>query len=116
MQEVIVRMKLRLEFVSSHRKGKSKPPNAKFIGEVDLGEGATVGALKEYMKKMRGYAYCRQEWRKQPTSVKDGLEKRGDLVKGKDKEKLSDLGVKDGDVLCFKDLGPQIGYRTVFIW
>ena len=109
-----MRMKLRLEFVSS-RKGESKP-NGKFIGEVDLGEGATVGALKEYMKKMRGYAYCRQEWRKQPTSVKDGPEKRGDLVKGKDKEKLSDLGVKDGDVLCFKDLGPQIGYRTVFIW
>ena len=51
MQEVIVRMKLRLEFVSSHRKGKSKPPNGKFIGEVDLGEGATVGALKEYMKR-----------------------------------------------------------------
>ena len=111
-----MRMKLRLEFVSSHRKGKFKPPNGKFIGEVDLGESATVGALKEYMKKKRGYAYCRQEWRKQPTSGKDGLEKRGDLVKGKDKEKLSDLGVKDGDVLCFKDLGPQIGYRTVFIW
>jgi len=107
-----VRMKLRLEFVSS-RKGESKP-HGKFIGEVDLGEGATVGALKEYMKTLRGYAYCRQEWRKHP-SVKDG-QKRGDLVKGKDGNKLSDLGVKDGDVLCFKDLGPQIGYRTVFIW
>lgn len=35
------------------------------------------------------------------------------LVAGK---KLSDYGVKDGDALVFKDLGPQIGYSTVFFW
>jgi len=29
---------------------------------------------------------------------------------------LKDLGVKDGAVLTLKDLGPQIGYQTVFFW
>jgi very-long-chain enoyl-CoA reductase len=31
-------------------------------------------------------------------------------------KKLSDFGVGDGSVLVFKDLGPQIGYSTVFFW
>ena len=29
---------------------------------------------------------------------------------------LSEAGVRDGGVLVFKDLGPQIGYQTVFFW
>ena len=32
-----------------------------------------------------------------------------------DKKELSSFGVVDNDTLTFKDLGPQIGYRTVFI-
>jgi hypothetical protein len=35
------------------------------------------------------------------------------LASGK---KLSDFGVRDGTELTFKDLGPQIGYSTVFFW
>ena len=31
-------------------------------------------------------------------------------------KKLSDFGVSDGTPLIFKDLGPQIGYSTVFFW
>ena len=31
-------------------------------------------------------------------------------------KKLSDFGVRDGTELTFKDLGPQIGYSTVFFW
>ena len=31
-------------------------------------------------------------------------------------KKLSDFGVRDGSELTFKDLGPQIGYSTVFFW
>lgn len=29
---------------------------------------------------------------------------------------LADHGVADGGALVFKDLGPQIGYATVFFW
>lgn len=32
-----------------------------------------------------------------------------------DSKSLKDYGVIDGDKLVFKDLGPQIGYRTVFL-
>ncbi|ORZ06905.1 3-oxo-5-alpha-steroid 4-dehydrogenase-domain-containing protein [Absidia repens] len=32
-----------------------------------------------------------------------------------DDKSLADLGLKDGDTLQFKDLGPQIGWRTVFL-
>lgn len=31
-------------------------------------------------------------------------------------KKLSDFNVGDGSILVFKDLGPQIGYSTVFFW
>ena len=31
-------------------------------------------------------------------------------------KKLSEFGVRDGSELTFKDLGPQIGYSTVFFW
>ena len=30
-----------------------------------------------------------------------------------DKDTLEKHGIKDGDRLYFKDLGPQVGYRTV---
>lgn len=32
-----------------------------------------------------------------------------------DKERIDTYGIRSGDVLVFKDLGPQIGYRTVFL-
>lgn len=37
-------------------------------------------------------------------------------VLNKDDQKLSDYGIVDGSTLIFKDLGPQIGYSTVFFW
>jgi very-long-chain enoyl-CoA reductase len=33
-----------------------------------------------------------------------------------DGKKISEYGLKEGDVLIFKDLGPQIGYSTVFFF
>jgi len=32
-----------------------------------------------------------------------------------DSQKLNELGLKEGSIVYFKDLGPQIGYRTVFL-
>ena len=34
----------------------------------------------------------------------------------KDGSGLSEAGIRDGSTLIFKDLGPQIGYQTVFFW
>ena len=34
----------------------------------------------------------------------------------KDDDTLAKLGIKDGGVLYFKDLGPQIGWSTVAIF
>ena len=45
--------------------------------------------------------------------VEPGQKKATALAAGK---KLSDYGLADGAVLTFKDLGPQIGYSTVFFW
>ena len=33
-----------------------------------------------------------------------------------DERKLVDQDVHDGSTLIFKDLGPQVGYSTVFFW
>jgi len=40
---------------------------------------------------------------------------RGTVLQG-GKKTLHDFGVKDGDSLLIKDLGPQVGYSTVFFW
>ena len=33
-----------------------------------------------------------------------------------DRDTLEKHGIKDGDRLYFKDLGHQVGYRTVSLW
>lgn len=48
---------------------------------------------------------------RQRFTVGEGKDRQA-LVLGK---KLSDFGLKDGSVLMFKDLGPQISWRTVFL-
>eukprot|EP00951_Prasinocladus_malaysianus_P024521 scaffold212079_cov36-Prasinocladus_malaysianus.AAC.2 len=44
---------------------------------------------------------------------KEGEARGQVLAPGK---KLSDYGLSEGSQLLFKDLGPQIGYKTVFFW
>jgi very-long-chain enoyl-CoA reductase len=41
--------------------------------------------------------------------------KNGDIKLDKESKSLSEYGLHDGSVVLFKDLGPQIGYRTVFL-
>jgi len=41
--------------------------------------------------------------------------KKGEVRIEDDKKTLVEYGVTNGDTLSFKDLGPQIGYRTVFV-
>ncbi len=38
-----------------------------------------------------------------------------DLRIDEDSKTLAEFGIKDETVIVFKDLGPQIGYRTVFL-
>lgn len=49
---------------------------------------------------------------KSPISGGDGKPK---LVTLSGQKSLKELGVKDGQEVVYKDLGPQIGYRTVFL-
>eukprot|EP01038_Epipyxis_sp_PR26KG_P006533 gene6533-8975_t len=41
--------------------------------------------------------------------------KKNEIKLDNDSQTLVSYGVIDGDILVFKDLGPQIGYRTVFV-
>ena len=72
---------------------------------LTLPDGATFGDLQTaYAATKKGVHQHRQRF------------KLGDKALDGADAKLSALGVKDGTTLDFKDLGPQIGYRTVFIW
>lgn len=72
---------------------------------VALDQSSTISDVKrEYQKKFPNSYPERQSFR---------LEPRGKALK--DDDKLETLEVKDGGRLYFKDLGPQISWRTVFL-
>ena len=64
---------------------------------------ATVGELK------KAYAILSKK------SIHRLSFKHGDIRLEDDQKTLSSYGVASGVTLTFKDLGPQIGYRTVFL-
>ncbi|KAI9331079.1 3-oxo-5-alpha-steroid 4-dehydrogenase-domain-containing protein [Obelidium mucronatum] len=75
--------------------------------DLDVGipqNEATVADLSRAIYK----AYPKWDVTRQRLSTSDGKT----LEKGKS---LQDCGVNDGDVIIFKDLGPQIGWTTVFL-
>lgn len=98
------------------RNGKDAVP-----GGLDVKDGGTVEDLMKAMeqKSREGGIAARRKVKLQPTRQRFSLppkqgEKRGEPLKNG--KKLSDYGIKAGSVLHFKDLGPQIGYATVFFW
>ncbi|KAK9820065.1 hypothetical protein WJX72_005670 [[Myrmecia] bisecta] len=95
-----------MKLVIQSRSGREVVP-----GGVQVDDGATVRDLMQAFHKLRPKYYpSRQRFSLAPKAG----EKRGvALVPGK---KLSDFDLRDGSVLTFKDLGPQIGYQTVFFW
>jgi len=75
-------------------------------GTLELRADATVANLKdEFAKKNSKYGPERQWW-----TAFDGK-----TVLKSNETKLVDLGLKNNDIIVFKDLGFQIGYRTVFL-
>lgn len=73
---------------------------------------ATVKDLKDRFHELKPNLYpSRQRW---TLPVKEG-QKSGTVLKDEG-ARLVDLGLTDGSSLIFKDLGPQIGYATVFFW
>lgn len=74
--------------------------------EIQLSATDTLFALKQAFKKdlsphRKSFKLITTDGRKFALSPDDAL--------------LRDLGVADGSLVEFKDLGPQVGYRTVFI-
>ncbi|GMH32245.1 hypothetical protein BSKO_00079 [Bryopsis sp. KO-2023] len=88
------------------RSGKNLVPGGL---EVDA-EGTVDDLKKAFHAKKRAFYPSRQRFSFPP---KQG-EKRGEALA--DGAPLSRYGLRTGSVLQFKDLGPQIGYSTVFFW
>jgi len=75
------------------------------LADFDISEKTSVlDFKKQYAKKFPKYYPERQRFTLATTNAP--------LVDGK---VLADYQLKDGDVLLFKDLGTQIGYRTTFV-
>jgi len=77
------------------------------LGEYTLNNDATVAQLKEkFAAKHPKYYQDRQRFTiggvSPPVALQDG-------------KKISDYSLKDGSVLVFKDLGPQISWTVVFL-
>ena len=74
---------------------------------LEIKNDATVNELKiEFAKKCKKNIH-RQSFKK---VFGDKITRLEDSSKS-----LQSYGITDGDKLIFKDLGPQIGYRTVFL-
>lgn len=87
--------------------------------EVPLTPGMTVSDLKAALQTSTGLHIHRQGLKVLPADrVAGGEETTGEekVVRLVELRRvLSDYGVTDASVLALSDLGPQIGYRTVFI-
>nr|CAG8493319.1 4088_t:CDS:2 [Entrophospora candida] len=87
-----------MKVIINNRSEQSK----KFPISIDISENATADQLKELIhKKFKTYYPDRQR-----------LTFSQQLLQ--DKKTLKGYGIKDGDTILFKDLGPQISWRLVF--
>lgn len=77
------------------------PPSTQ--GTVDDLKAAFAAAKPKFYPSRQRFTLPLAAGQKKPTALAAG-------------KKLADFGVGDGAVLTFKDLGPQIGYSTVFFW
>ncbi|KXZ51775.1 hypothetical protein GPECTOR_11g219 [Gonium pectorale] len=81
------------------------------ITTLDVNPDATVAEFKKKFHSFNRKLYPARQRFSLP--LKPG-EKRGAVLD--DSKRLSDYGLTDGGKVEFKDLGPQVGYSTVFFW
>jgi len=82
-------------------------PSKVRLAEITVEDFATVYDLKvAFHKQNQKFAPFRQKLVK-------GLERGSPAFQ--DEKKLTDYGISDNDVIYFKDLGPQISWKLVFI-
>jgi len=75
------------------------------ISRLDLDEGSTVADIKKGVHRVKKDLY--------PDRQAVRLEVRGKTLK--DSDTLKGLGLQNGSKVYVKDLGPQIGWSTVFL-
>eukprot|EP01116_Phalansterium_solitarium_P008440 TRINITY_DN22351_c0_g1_i1.p2 TRINITY_DN22351_c0_g1~~TRINITY_DN22351_c0_g1_i1.p2 ORF type:complete len:333 (+),score=60.70 TRINITY_DN22351_c0_g1_i1:111-1001(+) len=75
------------------------------LGEFSLADNATLGDLKQLFREKNRVQAERQYFTADGGKVK--LDDR--------RKRLAEYGIKNGDQLVFKDLGPQVGWTTVFL-
>lgn len=80
-------------------------------GGLELSEDATVDELKRALHAKKKAIYPSRQRFTLPSAA--GEKKPTVLEPGK---RLADYNIKSDSVITFKDLGPQIGYSTVFFW
>lgn len=79
--------------------------NSKSAGKLSLPGTATVADVKVQVHKLASHLYVERQ------SIR--LEARGKTLK--DSDTLQNLNLRSGSKLYVKDLGPQIGWSTVFL-
>ncbi|XP_050525217.1 probable very-long-chain enoyl-CoA reductase art-1 [Daktulosphaira vitifoliae] len=79
--------------------------SGKNIGKVKITDASQISDIKKSVSKIKPALYPERQ------SIK--LEIKGKSLKDSDNAK--DLGLKNGSKLYIKDLGPQIGWSTVFM-
>lgn len=79
--------------------------NSKSAGKCVLPPTSTVADVKEQVHKLKSNLYAERQ------SIR--LEARGKTLN--DNETLQSLNLRSGSKLYVKDLGPQIGWKTVFL-
>ena len=79
--------------------------NSKSVGKCRLKDKATIADVKKEVARLKpALSFHRQALR---------LEAKGKTLK--DSDTLESLKLRDGSKLYVKDLGPQIGWKTVFL-
>ncbi|CAN6626659.1 very-long-chain enoyl-CoA reductase [Trichomonascus vanleenenianus] len=86
---------------------------AKLAEEVDIDAGEDVDTLVALIAEDTGKSIHRLRLTVSDSEAKPADKKKKDIVLSP-AQKIEYYGLKDGDVVLVKDLGPQISWRTVF--